>query len=105
MVKNYLQNILKIVVDDNHFHNTHRIGQKYRGDNGKECQQVIVIFKGFIPKTKVYRARKHKSDIFIQLDLIKKRYDLLRETCTGIKGVDRVEICEHKLFSGPLFEK
>ena len=104
MVKNHLQNTLKIVVDDNHVHHTHRIGQKYRGDNRKECHRWLLYLKVSFRKLK-YRARKCKSDISIQIDLIKKRYDLLRETCTGIKGVDRVEICGHKLFSGPLFEK
>ena len=66
MVKQYIRNTLKIEVDDNDFNRIHRIGQNYRRDDGKECQQVVVKFKGFIPRTKVYRARKHKSDISIQ---------------------------------------
>ena len=77
MVKEYIRNTLKVDVDDNDFNRIHRVGQKYRRDDGKECQQVIK-FKGFIPRTKVYRARKHKSDISIQLDLTKRRYDLKR---------------------------
>ena len=91
MEKQYIQNTLKVEVDDNDFNHIHRIGQKNRRDDGKECQQVIVKFKGFIPGTKVYRARKHKSDISIQLDLAKRRYDLLKEARTKIKGVDSVE--------------
>ena len=91
MVKQYIRNTLKVEVDDNDFNRIHRIGQKYRRDDGKECQQVVVKFKGFIPRTKVYRARKHKSDISIQLDLTKRRYDLLKEARTRIKDVDSVE--------------
>ena len=50
-----------------------------------------VKFKDFIPRTKKYRDRKHKSDISIQLDLTKRRYDLLKEARTRIKDVDSVE--------------
>ena len=57
----------------------------------KWYQQVVVKFQGFIPRTKVYKARKHKSDISVQLDLTKRRYDLLKEACTRIKGADSVE--------------
>ena len=52
---------------------------------------MIVKFKGFIPRTKIYRARKHKTDISIQLHLTKRRYDLLKESQTRIKDVDSVE--------------
>ena len=54
-------------------------------------QQVIVKFKGFIPRTRVCRARKHKSDVSVQLDLTKRRYDLLKAACTRIKSADSVE--------------
>ena len=70
---------------------THWIEQKYWCDDGKECQQVIVKFNVFFPRMKVYRARKHKSDISIQLDLTKRRYDLLKEVRTRIKDVDSGE--------------
>ena len=91
MVEQYIRNTLKVEVDDNDFNRIHRIGQKYKRDDGKECQQVIVKFKGFIPRTKVYRARKHKSDISVQLDLTKRRCDLLKEGRTRIKSADSVE--------------
>ena len=52
---------------------------------------MIVKFNVFFPRTKVYRARKHKSDISIQLDLTKRRYDLLKEVHTRIKDVDSGE--------------
>ena len=91
MVKEYIRNTFKVEVDDNDFNRIQGIGQKYRRDDGKECQQVIVKFKGFIPRTKVYRARKHKFDISVQLDLTKRRYDLLKEARTRIKGADSVE--------------
>ena len=73
-LKHYIRNTLKIEVDENDFNRVHRIGQKYRRDDGKECQQIIVKFKGFIPRTKVYRARKHKSDISVQLGLTMAYY-------------------------------
>ena len=90
-VKQFIRNTLKVEVDENYFNRIHRIGQKYRCDDGKECQQIIVKFKGFIPRTIVHRARKHKSDISVQLDLTKRRYDLLKEARTRIKGADSVE--------------
>ena len=37
------------------------------------------------------RVTKHKSDISIQFDLTKRRYDLLKEVRTRIKAVDSVE--------------
>ena len=74
MVKQYIRKTLKVEVDDNDFNRIHRIGQKYKRDDGKECQQVIVKFKGFIPRTKGYRARKHKSDISVQLGLTMAYY-------------------------------
>ena len=91
MVKEYIRNTFKVEFDDNDFNRIHRDGQKYRRDDGKECQQVIVKFKGFIPRAKVHKASKHKSEISIQLDLTKRRYDLLKEARTRIKDVDSVE--------------
>ena len=90
-VKQYIRNTLEVEVDENDFNHIHRNGQKYRRDDGKECQQIILKFKGFIPRMKVYRARKHKFDISVQLDLTKRRYDLLKEARTRIKGADSVE--------------
>ena len=89
--KQYIRNTLNVEVDDNDFNRIHQIGQKYTRDDGKECQQVIVKFKGFIPRTVVYRARKHNSDISVQLDLTKRRYDLPKKARTRIKGLDSVE--------------
>ena len=48
-------------------------------------------FKGFIPRTNVYRARKRKSDISTQLDLTERRNDLLKEALTGKKKFDSAE--------------
>ena len=50
-----------------------------------------MIVKGFIPRTKVYRTRKHKSDISTQLDLTERKDDLLKEARTGIKNFDSAE--------------
>ena len=40
-VRQYIRNTVKVEANDNDFNRIHRIGQKYRGDDGKECQQVI----------------------------------------------------------------
>ena len=41
--------------------------------------KVKVKVKGFVPLTKVCRARKHKADIAIHIDLTKRRYLLLKD--------------------------
>ena len=33
-------------------------------------QQIIVKFKSLVPQIKVYRARKHKSDIVIHMNIM-----------------------------------
>ena len=52
---------------------------------------MIVKFKGFIQRTKVYRVRKDKFDISIHLGLTKRRYDLLKKARTRIKDFVNVE--------------
>ena len=41
--------------------------------------KVKVKVKGFVPRTKVYRARKHNTDIAIHIDLTKRHYLLLKD--------------------------
>ena len=79
--KQYILNTLKVEIDHNDSNRIHRIGQKYQGNDEKKCQLVIAKFKGFILRTKVNRARKQRSDISIQKDWTKRRYDLLKEAC------------------------
>ena len=43
-VKQYIRNTLKVQADENDFNRIHRIVQKYRRDDGKKCQQIIVKF-------------------------------------------------------------
>ena len=78
-VKSYIKNCLNVDVEESEFNRIHRIGPKIN-KNGKAFQQIIVKSKGFVPRTKVYTARKHKADIAIYLDLTKRRYLLLKDT-------------------------
>ena len=78
-VKSYIKNCLNVDVEESEFNRIHRIGPKIN-KNGKAFQQIIVKSKGFVPRTKVYTARKHKADIAIYLDLTKCRYLLLKDT-------------------------
>ena len=75
-VKSYIKNCLNVDTEESEFSRIHRIGPKIN-KNGKAFQQIIVKFKGFVPRTKCYRAMKQKSDIAIHLDLTKCRYLLL----------------------------
>ena len=52
---------------------------------------MIVKFKGFVPWTKVYRAKKHKADIVISLDLTKHRYLLLKDVYGKARDCASVE--------------
>ena len=77
MVKSYIKNCLNVDIEELEFNRMHGIGSKiYK--NGKAFQQIIVKFKGFVPRTKFYRARKHKADIAIDLDLTKRHHLLLK---------------------------
>ena len=56
---------------------------------------MIVKFKGFVPRTKVYRAKKHKADIVIHLDLTKHRYLLLKDVYRKARDCSSVDFaCE-----------
>ena len=76
VVKSYIKNSLNVDIEDSEYNRINRIGPKIR-KSGKTFQQIIVKFKGFVLRTKVYRARKHKADIGIHLDLTKRRNLLL----------------------------
>ena len=78
-VKSYIKNCVNVDIEESEFNRIHRIGPKIN-KNGKAFQQIIVKSKGFVPRTKVYTARKHKADIAIYLDLTKRRYLLLKDT-------------------------
>ena len=75
-VKSYIKNCFNVDIEESKFNRICRIGPKIN-KNSNAFQQIIVKFKGFVPRTKVYRARKHKADIAIHLDLTKRRYLLL----------------------------
>ena len=54
--------------------------------------KVLFYEPGFVPRAKVYRARKHKADIAIHLDLIKRRYSLLKDAYSKDKDCTSVDI-------------
>ena len=89
-VKSYIKNCLNVDVEESEFNRIHRIGPKIN-KNGKAFQQIIVKSKGFVPRTKVYRARKHKADIAIHLDLTKRRYLLLKDAYSKAKNCASVD--------------
>ena len=57
----------------------------------KRTVRLIVKFKGFVPRAKVYRARKHKAAIAIHLDLTKRRYLLLKHAYGKAKDCASVD--------------
>ena len=78
VAKSYIKNNLNVDIEESVFNRIYRIGPKIN-KNGKTFQQIIVKFKSFVPRTKVCRARKHKADIAIYLDLTKRHYLLLKD--------------------------
>ena len=89
-VKSYIKNCLNVDIEESDFNRIHRIEPKIN-KNGKVFQQIIVKFKGFVPRTKVYRARKHKADIAIHLDLTKRCYLLLKDAYSKAKNCTSVD--------------
>ena len=89
-VKSYIKNCLNAHTEESEFNKIHRIGSKIN-KNGKAFQQIIVKFNGFVPRTKVYRARKHKADFAIRLDLTKPRYLLLKDAYGKAKNCASVD--------------
>ena len=90
MVKNYIKDTLKIDIGENDYNTIHRVGPKITNSNGQALQQVIVIFKGFSPRSLVYKARKHKSNIFVHLNLTKRPYLLLKDAYNKVKDDDLI---------------
>ena len=88
-VKSYIKTCLNVDIDESEFNRTHRIGPKIN-KNGKAFQ-IIVKFKGFVPRTNVYWARKHKADIAIHFDLTKSRYLLLKDAYGKAKNYASVD--------------
>ena len=89
-VKSYTKNCLNVDIKESEFNRIHRIRPKIN-KNGKAFQQIIVKFKGFVPQTKVYRARKHKADITIHLDPTKQPYLLLKNAYSKAKNCTSVD--------------
>ena len=77
IAKIYIKNSLNIDIEESEYNKIHRKGHKIK-KNDKTFQQIIVKFKGFVPRTKVYRTRQHKADIAIHLDITKRHYLLLK---------------------------
>ena len=89
-VKSYIKDCLNVDIEESEFSRVHRIGPKIN-KNGKAFQQIIIKFKGFVPRTKVYRARKLKTDIAIHLNLTKHRYLLSKDAYSKAKNCASVD--------------
>ena len=76
VVKSYIKNRLNVDIEESEYKRIRRIGPKIK-KNSKTFQPIIVEFKGFVPRKKVYSARKHKAEITVHLDLSKRRYLIL----------------------------
>ena len=97
-VKSYIKNCLNVDIEESEFNRIHRIGPKI-SKNGKTFQQIIVKFKGFVPQTKVYSARKHKAGIAIHLDLTKRCYLLLKDAYDKAKNCASVNFTCADIFT------
>ena len=57
----------------------HRIGRDYRcHKTNKTCRSVLVRFTSFKHRTSIYRNRNILKDVRVKLDLMKKRYNILK---------------------------
>ena len=83
-VKRYCKNSLKVDIKESENSRNYRIGLKIE-KNGKTFQQIIAKFNGFLLQTKLYRARTHKADIAIHMDLTKRPYLILKDACSKAK--------------------
>ena len=59
VVKSYIKNSLNVDIEESENNRVHRIGPKIK-KNGKIFPQIIVKFKGYVPRTKVDMTRKQK---------------------------------------------
>ena len=89
-VKSFIKNCLNVDIEESEFNRVHRIGPKIN-KNGKAFQQIIIKFKGFLPRTKNYRARKLKADIAIHLNLTKRCYLLLKDAYSKAKNCANID--------------
>ena len=77
-VKSYIKNSLNVDTVKSEYNRSNRVGPKIKR-SGKTFQHTIVNCKGSVPRIKVSRARKHKADIAIHMDLTKCCYLLLKD--------------------------
>ena len=77
---------------------SHLLKKTLMEKTGKSFQEIIVKFRGFVQRTKMYRVRKHKADISIHTDLTKRRCLLLKyayakaKDCTSVTSLERMLI-------------
>ena len=94
IVKIYIKNSSNVGIDESEYNRIHRIGPKIK-KNSNSFQQIIVKFKGFVPRTKVYRAKKHNGPnltwLFVKSRyLLNKRRYLLKDAYGKAKGCANV---------------
>ena len=91
MIKKYIKDTLKTDIGENDYNKTHRVCPKITNKFGQVLQQIIATFKGFSPRSSIYRAKKRKSNISVQLDLTKRRYLLLKDAYHKVKDNNRID--------------
>ena len=70
----------------------HRIGNKKTDKHGVTRQQMIVKFKSFGQRTKMYRNRKKaKNDVKVKLDLTRRRLGILIDAIKFGESDDRID--------------
>ena len=91
-VKSYLKEDLKLDVIDGELDRIHRIGKvtKVEG-SGKNVKQVIVKFKSFDTRSKVFRGRDKNSKVKVRLDLTTRRYKLLATAYNMVANMSNVK--------------
>ena len=91
-VKSYLKEYLKLDVIDGEFDRIHRIGKVMKVEgSGKNVKQIIVKFKSFDTRSKVFRGRDKNSKVKVRLDLTIRRYKLLATAYNMVANMSNVK--------------
>ena len=75
ILSDYIKNELKVELNDDVYCRIHWFGLK-KENSGNKYEPIIVKFRNFSSRTKVYRARNRRAKISVRLDLTKQCLDL-----------------------------
>ena len=88
---------INVVVGKEEIDRYHRIGKTYKNRKGKTVKSIIIKFKSWETREKVYKARPKnhieggkKPGFSISLDLTKRRYNLLKSARESIIGKNNI---------------